>query len=125
MKRREGGEVPRANRYFLPGHIWHITHHCHKQDFLLKFEYDRRAWIRWLFEAKKRYGLSILNYMATSNHVHLLVKDGGRNEIAKSMQLVAGRVAQEFNQRKSAKGLSGRTAIMQRPLLPMPILPDV
>jgi hypothetical protein len=41
------------------------------------------------------------------------------------MQLVAGRVAQEFNQRKSAKGLSGRTAIMQRPLLPMVIFPDV
>jgi putative transposase len=42
--------------------------------------------------------------MATSNHVHLLVKDGGRNEIPKSMQLVAGRVAQEFNQRKKRKG---------------------
>ena len=96
--------MPRANRYFLPGHIWHITHRCHKQDFLLKFAYDRRAWIRWLFEAKKRFGLSILNYIATSNHVHLLVKDTGRNEIPKSMQLVAGRVAQEFNQRKKRKG---------------------
>lgn len=27
----------------------------------------------WLFEAKKRYGLSIQNFMVTSNHVHLLV----------------------------------------------------
>jgi putative transposase len=96
--------VPRANRYFLPGHIWHITQRCHKQDFLLKFAYDRRAWIRWLFEAKKRFGLSILNYIATSNHIHLLVKDRGRNEIPKSIQLVAGRVAQEFNQRKKRKG---------------------
>lgn len=86
--------MPRANRYFLPGHIWHITHRCHKQDFLPNFAYDRRVWIRWLFEAKKRYGLTILNYIATCNHVHLLVKDGGRNEIAKSMQWVAGRIAQ-------------------------------
>ncbi len=22
--------MPRANRYFLPGHVWHITHRCHK-----------------------------------------------------------------------------------------------
>jgi hypothetical protein len=20
--------MPRANRYFLPGHVWHITHRC-------------------------------------------------------------------------------------------------
>lgn len=96
--------MPRANRYFLPGHVWHITHRCHKKDFLLKFAFDRRSWVRWLFEAKQRYGLSILNYIATSNHIHLLVKDSGRGEIPKSMQLVAGRVAQEYNQRKSRQG---------------------
>ena len=78
--------MPRASRYFLPGHVWHITHRCHKKDFLLKFAADRRAWVRWLFEAKNRYGLCILNYVATSNHIHLLVKDIGRGEIAKSMQ---------------------------------------
>ena len=46
-------------------------------------------------EAKKRFGLSVLNYMVTSNHVHLLVKDTGPNVIAESMQLNAGRTAQE------------------------------
>ena len=25
----------------------------------------------------KRFGLSVLNYMVTSNHIHLLVKDTG------------------------------------------------
>lgn len=98
------GKMPRACRYFLPGHVWHITHRCHKKEFLLKFARDRRGWVRWLFEAKKRYGLCILSYVATCNHIHLLVLDGGRGEIARSMQLVAGRVAQEFNQRKSRKG---------------------
>ena len=96
--------MPRANRYFLPGHVWHITHWCHKQEFLLKFAFDRRACVRWLFEARKRYELSVLNYIVTSNHIHLLVMDTGRGEIAKSMQLVAGRVAQEYNRRKSRKG---------------------
>ena len=100
--------MPRASRYFLPGHVWHITHRCHKQEFLLKFAFDRRAWVQWLFEARKRYGLSVLNYIVTSNHIHLhihlLVMDTGRGEVAKSMQLVAGRVAQEYNRRKSRKG---------------------
>ncbi len=59
----------------------------------------------WLFEARKRYGLSVLNYMVTANHVHLLVRDnGGRETIPKSIQLIAGRTAQEFNQRKRRKG---------------------
>lgn len=96
--------MPRANRYYLPGHIWHITHRCHKKEFLLKFVRDRERWLAWLFEAKKRFGLCVLNYVVTSNHIHLLVKDTGDNVIAKSMQLIAGRTAQEYNQRKKRKG---------------------
>lgn len=29
--------MPRANRHRLPGHVWHVTHRCHCQQFLLKF----------------------------------------------------------------------------------------
>ena len=65
---------------------------------------DRRRYLHWVFEAKKRFGLSVLNYMITSNHVHLLIKDTGPNVIADSMQLIAGRTAQEYNQRKDRQG---------------------
>lgn len=96
--------MPRANRHYLPGYVWHITHRCHKKEFLLKFSKDRRSYLHWLFEAKKRYGLSILNYIITSNHIHLMVVDTDTDIIAKSMQLVAGRAGQEYNRRKSRKG---------------------
>lgn len=96
--------MPRANRYFVPGHVWHLTHRCHKREFLLKFSRDRRRWRQWLFEAKKRYRLRVLNYIVTSNHVHLLVLDRGCGEIAQSMQLIAGRTAQEYNRRKARQG---------------------
>jgi putative transposase len=56
------------------------------------------------FRGQKRFGLSVLNYMVTSNHVHLLVKDTGPNVITQSMQLTAGRTAQEYNQRKGRQG---------------------
>jgi hypothetical protein len=61
-------EMPRANRYFLPGYVWHITHRCHKREFLMKFSLDQHRWLQWLYEAKKRFGISILNYGVTSNH---------------------------------------------------------
>lgn len=96
--------MPRANRHFLPGYAWHITHRCHQKSFLLRFARDRRRWQYWLFEAKKRYGLCVLNYVVTSNHIHLLVLDQGRGEIAAAMRLVAGRTAQEYNRRKGRKG---------------------
>jgi REP element-mobilizing transposase RayT len=58
-----------------------------------------------LYEAKKRYGLVILNYAVTSNHIHLLVVGGNeRDVIPNSIKLIAGRTGQEFNQRKSRKG---------------------
>jgi len=98
--------MPRANRYFLPGLIWHITHRCHKQEFLLKFAKDRQTWIHWLFEARKRFGLCVLNYTVTSNHIHLLVRDVEEREsaIPNSMQLIASQTAQRYNQRKRRKG---------------------
>jgi REP element-mobilizing transposase RayT len=58
-----------------------------------------------LYESKKRYGLVILNYAVTSNHIHLLVVGGNeRDVIPNSIKLIAGRTGQEFNQRKNRKG---------------------
>jgi putative transposase len=96
--------MPRAHRYYLAGYVWHLTHRCHRRQFLLRFARDRRAWRRWLYEARIRYGLCVLGYHATSNHIHLLVRDQGRGEIAASMQLIEGRTAQPFNRRKARRG---------------------
>ena len=75
---------------------------------MLKFAKDRHRWLQWLYEARKRYSLVILNYVVTSNHIHLLVQDAnGQNVIPKSIQLVAGRTGQEFNNRKKRKGAFG------------------
>jgi putative transposase len=66
---------------------------------------DRRRYLQWLYQARKRYGFRILNYMVTCNHVHLLVADDGdRDVIPNSMKLAAGRTGQEYNQRKNRKG---------------------
>jgi putative transposase len=96
--------MSRANRHHLPHYVWHITHRCHRQQFLLKFARDRQAWIRWPYAARKLFGLRVLSYAVTSNHIHLLVRDQGRGEIARSIQLVAGCTAQACNGRKGRHG---------------------
>jgi REP element-mobilizing transposase RayT len=96
--------MARANRHFIPGQVWHLTHRCHKREFLLRFARDRERWLQWLYQAKRRYGLTVLDYCVTSNHVHLLVYDAAGDGIAQSIQLLAGRTGQEYNQRKHRKG---------------------
>jgi hypothetical protein len=97
--------MARASRHYIPGHAWQITHCCHKKEFLSKFAKDRQGWLDWFFEAKKPYGIVILNYMATSNHNHLLVHDRDEGQIMpKRMQLAAGQTAQEYDQREGGKG---------------------
>jgi putative transposase len=96
--------MPRGNRYSLAGHVWHLTERCHRQQFLLRFARDRRAWVRWLYESRRRFGLSALNHQVTANHVHLLVRDRGGEEIARSMQSIAGCVGRAYNRRKRPRG---------------------
>lgn len=96
--------MARAHRHYEPGYVWHLTHRCHDRDFLLKFARDRRAWENWLFEARRRFDLCVFNYTATSNHVHLLVRDRGGGEIAAAVQLVDGCTAQAYNRRKGRRG---------------------
>lgn len=70
----------------------------------MKFVRDRKRWLYWLYQVRKRFGLCVLNYNVTSNHIHLLAKDTGADTIPKSVQLIAGRTEQEYNRRKSRQG---------------------
>jgi len=55
------------------GGIFHITHRCHNRAFLLKFACDRDGYRAMLREQLKRFGVWLLDYCLTSNHVHLLI----------------------------------------------------
>jgi len=46
----------------------------------------------------------VLNFVVTSNRIHLLVEDHGNRETNKSIQLLATRTTKEFNNRKNCVG---------------------
>jgi len=61
--------MPRAHRHFISGRVWHITHRCHREDFLLKSARDRSTCagcsrpinaLVWKFST----------IVVTSNHIH-------------------------------------------------------
>jgi len=96
--------MPRANRYHLADLVWHITHRCHNRDYLLRFACDRKRWLDWMYDARQRCGPSVLTFCVTGNHVHIVAAEAVDGQIARTMQLVQGRTAQEYNQRKARCG---------------------
>jgi putative transposase len=97
--------MPRANRVYLPHHVWHVTHRCHDRAHLLDNEAVRVNWRRWLREATIRYSLQVLDFIVTSNHVHLLVYDATTDgSMARALQLVQGRTAQDYNRQHGRRG---------------------
>jgi|OM-RGC.v1.033516234 hypothetical protein len=50
-------------------------------EFLLKFARDSRRYHHGLLEATKRFCLSVLPYMVTANHLHLLARDSGERVV--------------------------------------------
>ena len=61
-------------------------------------------WRAWLYESRRWFGLCVLDYTVTSNHVHRLVRDRGQDEIAASMQLIQGCTGQAYNRRQRRTG---------------------
>ncbi len=69
---------------------FHITHRCQERRFLLKFEIDRKNYVKRLDEAARKYAVDILDYVVTSNHVHLLLWTEEAKAISEMMQFVQG-----------------------------------
>ncbi len=96
--------MPRKNRYFTQGQLWHVTHRCHNRDFLLKFAKDRAAYRNLLRKKLCQFEVDTYGYCLTSNHVHLLLRSIDGRRIAPFMKSVAGEFAQAFNRRKRRSG---------------------
>jgi putative transposase len=84
---------------------YHVTHRCQERRFLLRFKQDRRQYLARLREAVLKYHpLSLLDYVITSNHVHLLFWAESPGSVSAAMQYVAGAAAQDYNRRKRREG---------------------
>ena len=96
--------MPRANRYIVPGKIYHVTQRCHDRGFLLKFAKDRQGYRARIRQALKKYNVSLLGYCLTSNHVHLTLWNEEPKKVSLFMQEVAGEFARDYNRRKNRSG---------------------
>jgi putative transposase len=97
--------MPRRPRGLRNHHCYHVTHRCHKREFLFRFARHRDTYTSMLRETLRRFPkIDILNYVITSNHVHLLVYVKEGPELSNAMQFLQGDFGQYYNQHKGREG---------------------
>ena len=96
--------MPRRARNFVDGGIYHITHRCHNREFLFKFAKYRDIYVEQLYETSCRFAVDILDYVVTSNHVHLLLTAQKGSDISQALQYLHGSVARKYNIAKYREG---------------------
>ena len=102
--------MSRRKRNWLDRSCYHITHRCLDREYLFEHALTRNSYLKELREMIARFNVDVLNYIVTSNHVHILVYAGNGMEIEKGMQYLQGRMAQRYNMRTGREGAfwSGR-----------------
>ena len=96
--------MPRRKRAWIDNACYHITHRCHERRFLFRFAKYRNFYTRHLFEMRKRYNIDILDYMITSNHVHLLLRSKKGERISEGLRYLHGRIGQWHNLQTGREG---------------------
>lgn len=96
--------MPRKRRGWQPGACYHITHRCHNREFLFRYVKYRNFYTRTLFKAVQRYRMDVLDYIVTSNHVHLLVRAKDGTEISNGLRYLHGQMGQWHNKQKESSG---------------------
>lgn len=98
------GIMGRRKRGWVDSASYHITHRCHGKKFLFRFEKYRNYYVRNLYEAQHRYSVDVLNYVVTSNHVHLLVSAQKSENISRAVQFLHGSMALFHNRERHGEG---------------------
>lgn len=98
--------MPRRRRQWMNGACYHVTHRCHERQFLFRYAKYRDMYRKYLFHATQRFNVSVLAYVVTSNHVHLLLGTGtrGRPQVSEALQYVHGEMGQHYNLARSREG---------------------
>ncbi len=83
----------------------HITHRCQERKYLLRYDIDRIYYQKLLYQASRKFTkVRFLNYVITSNHVHLLLWTPRMADISEMMHWLQGTFAQYYNRRKGREG---------------------
>ena len=90
--------MPRGlKRYQQAGDLHLITFSCYRRQPLLGTPQTRRVFEQTLERARRWYGFYVTGYVVMPEHVHLLVSEPERSNLAVAIQMLKQIVAQKLN----------------------------
>ena len=82
----------------------HVTQRGNYQQVVFYDDEDRRLYLEWLCEYKKRNGLKVWAWCLMDNHVHLVCVPRQEGSLAQTLHQVHTRYASYRNRRSGARG---------------------
>jgi putative transposase len=90
--------VPRAQRRFVPGGVYHVYSRGSNRQSIFAFDSDRVDFLECLTRVVERYELRCFAYCLMPNHYHLVLGTPDEH-LSSAMKALNGRYAQRFNRR--------------------------
>jgi putative transposase len=94
----------RKARKLLPGASYHVTARANRQEFILKSPEMKKMFLKIVNRAKGKYNFHITNFCIMGNHIHLLIKPLGKDNLSRIMQWILATFAINFNRRLNYSG---------------------
>jgi len=89
--------MPRLARVVIPGVPHHVVQRGNNRQDVFFVDDDRRAYLGFLENCAKQFGLEVLGYCLMTNHVHLVVRPLTENALAKGVGRAHFRYSQYIN----------------------------
>jgi len=95
--------LPRPNRVFLEGGIYHVYNRISRGEGVFAYDDEASGFVGLLREVKDRDGLVVFAWCLMSNHYHIALRTGAV-PLARSMRSLQQRVTRGFNVRHRVFG---------------------
>ena len=96
--------MPRLARIVIPGAAHHVVQRGNNRQDVFFVDDDRRAYLALPAEYSRRYDVRVLGWCLMSNHVHLIVRPGKADSLAKGIGRTHFRYAQYINRLHGRSG---------------------
>ncbi len=94
----------RKPRLLMDSATYHVTARANRSEFILKQNIEKELFLNILRKAKKKYRFTIKSFCIMGNHIHLMIKPLGKENLSQIMQWVLSVFALSFNRKYGYKG---------------------
>jgi putative transposase len=108
--------MARAARIVIGDAPHHVTQRGNNRQDVFFVDDDRKAYLRFLGEQCRRYGVALLGYCLMTNHVHLIVVPRNANALAKAVGRTHWLYAQYVNRLHKRSGHLWQNRFYSNPL---------